>query len=125
MPPRLIWRGVHGWLQRASDAVFRDKLEPAPAARRDLDANEKKRHLVSYKPIEVNRNSLTIMGVPFPDRESFNRACSGIGTNMFEGYVPTRKQVEYIRDIVMGKMTVEQIIALPIAEEYEDEREDR
>jgi putative transcriptional regulator len=78
---------------------------------------------MSYQPIEVNRDSLTIMGVPFPDRKSFDRACSGIGTNMFEGYVPTKRQIGYIRDIVLGKMTIEEIISLPIADECKDENE--
>jgi predicted AAA+ superfamily ATPase len=42
-----------------------------------------------YKPIAIDRERLTLMGVPFPDLETLENAASGIGSNMFEGYEPT------------------------------------
>jgi putative transcriptional regulator len=58
-----------------------------------------------YKPIEVDRERLTIMGVPFPDRKSLERAASAIGSNMFEGWEPTSVQIELYRDYAAGKIT--------------------
>jgi putative transcriptional regulator len=60
---------------------------------------------MTYTPIEVNRENLTIMGVPFPDIDSLESAASGIGTNMFEGFVPTPKIVEIMRDFLLNKIT--------------------
>jgi putative transcriptional regulator len=58
-----------------------------------------------YKPIEINRTKLTIMGVPFPDLETLNSTADAIGTNMFEGFEPTAKSVALIRDYVTDKIT--------------------
>jgi putative transcriptional regulator len=38
------------------------------------------------------------MGVPFPDLEALESTADAIGTNMFEGYQPTKKGIEIIRD---------------------------
>jgi hypothetical protein len=37
---------------------------------------------MAYKAIEIDRTALTIMGISFPDRESFENAASAIGSNM-------------------------------------------
>jgi putative transcriptional regulator len=42
-----------------------------------------------YKPIEVDRTNLTIMGVSFPDIDTLNMTADAIGSNMFEGFEPT------------------------------------
>ena len=42
-----------------------------------------------YKPIQIDRENLTIMGVAFPDLETLNRTANAIGSNMFEGFEPT------------------------------------
>jgi putative transcriptional regulator len=63
-----------------------------------------------YKPIEVDREKLTIMGVPFPDRKSLERAASAIGSNMFEGWEPTSVQIELYRDYAAGKFTLAQVL---------------
>ena len=65
-----------------------------------------------YTPIEINRKELTIMGVPFPDLETLENTASSIGTNMFEGYQPTKKGIEIIRDYCLGKITFTQLAAL-------------
>jgi putative transcriptional regulator len=44
-----------------------------------------------YKPIQVDRKNLTIMGVPFPDLAALESAANAIGSNMFEGFEPTEK----------------------------------
>ncbi|MCL2009895.1 MAG: antitoxin VbhA family protein [Synergistaceae bacterium] len=58
-----------------------------------------------YKPIEIDRTNLTIMGVHFPDLETLDSTAGAIGSNMFEGFEPTKKSVEIIRDYVMDKVT--------------------
>jgi putative transcriptional regulator len=63
-----------------------------------------------YKPIEVDREKLTIMGVPFPDRNSLEKAASAIGSNMFEGWEPTSIQIELYRDYAAGKITPSKLV---------------
>jgi putative transcriptional regulator len=60
---------------------------------------------MTYTPIEIDRNTLTIMGVPFADRESLESTASAIGSNMFEGFVPTPFLIEVLRDFVEGKIS--------------------
>jgi hypothetical protein len=58
-----------------------------------------------YKPIVIDRERLTLMGVPFPDLETLENAASGIGSNMFEGYEPTQSGVALIRDYMLGSIS--------------------
>ena len=62
-----------------------------------------------YTPIKIDRDALTIMGVPFPDKASLERAANAIGSNMFEGFVPTVSIVELYRDYVAGKIASDAI----------------
>jgi putative transcriptional regulator len=63
-----------------------------------------------YKPIEVDRERLTIMGVPFPDMETLESAAAAIGSQMFEGYEPTANGVAVFRDLMLKKLTPAQFI---------------
>jgi putative transcriptional regulator len=54
-----------------------------------------------YKPIVIDRERLTLMGVPFPDLETLENAASGIGSNMFEGYEPTPNGIAMMRDYML------------------------
>ena len=58
-----------------------------------------------YKPIQVDRKNLTIMGVEFPDLATLERTANAIGSNMFEGFEPTESHITLIRDYVMDKIT--------------------
>jgi len=58
-----------------------------------------------YKPIQVDRKNLTIMGVEFPDLATLERTANAIGSNMFEGFEPTESHITLIRDYVMNKIT--------------------
>ena len=42
-----------------------------------------------YKPIQIDKKNLTIMGVAFPDLATLNNTANAIGSNMFEGFEPT------------------------------------
>jgi type I restriction enzyme S subunit len=41
---------------------------------------------MAYKPIIIDRQNLTIMGVQFPDLQTLESAAVGIGTDMFDRY---------------------------------------
>ena len=65
---------------------------------------------MSYTPIAIDRETLSIMGVPFPDLETLENIADAIGSNMFEGYQPTPKGIEIIRDYTIGKITFDEFI---------------
>jgi putative transcriptional regulator len=71
-----------------------------------------------YKPIEVDRKNLTIMGVPFPDLAALESAANAIGSNMFEGFEPTPKSIAIIRDYITEKITFADIIQIAKEKAY-------
>ena len=60
---------------------------------------------MAYKPIEIDRQNLTIMGIKFSDIDTLNSAANAIGSNMFEGFEPTPRLVEIYRDYREGKIS--------------------
>ena len=74
---------------------------------------------MSYIPLIIDRQSLTIMGVLFPDIETLEIAAEAIGSNMFEGYQPTRKGIEIIRDYCLGRISFMQLINVAKDKSYE------
>lgn len=71
-----------------------------------------------FNPIEIDRNNLTIMGVKFSNLKTQESTANAIGSNMFEGFEPTPKGVEIIRDYVVGKITLSELIKLAKAKAY-------
>jgi len=71
-----------------------------------------------YTPIAIDRNALTIMNVPFPDLDTLESTADAIGSNMFEGYQPTQKGVEIIRDYCLGKISLAQLVAAAKEKSY-------
>ncbi len=63
-----------------------------------------------YKAIQVDREKLTIMGVVFPDIETLDSTANAIGSNMFEGFEPTKQIVQIYLDLKTGKITNSQLI---------------
>ncbi len=63
-----------------------------------------------FHTIEIDRNNLTIMGVRFSDLKTLEITANAIGSNMFEGFKPTPKGVEIIRDYITGKITLSELI---------------
>jgi putative transcriptional regulator len=63
-----------------------------------------------FNTIEIDRNNLTIMGVKFSNLKTLESTANAIGSNMFEGFEPTPKGVEIIRDYVIGKITLSELI---------------
>jgi len=73
---------------------------------------------MAYKPIEIDRQNLTIMGVRFSDLDALNSAANAIGSNMFEGFEPTPKSIELIRDYLSEKVTLGQLVQLTKEKAY-------
>jgi len=65
---------------------------------------------MAFSPVSINRENLTFCGITFPDLETLNKTANAIGSNMFEGFEPTSKSVEIIRDYVMDKITIPELI---------------
>jgi putative transcriptional regulator len=71
-----------------------------------------------FNPIEIDRSNLTIMGVKFSDLKSLESTAYALGSNMFEGYEPTPKGIEIIRDYVTGKITLPELVAFAKEKAY-------
>ncbi|NLN74403.1 MAG: antitoxin VbhA family protein [Bacteroidales bacterium] len=63
-----------------------------------------------YKPIIVDRENLSLMGVQFQDLKTLESTANAIGSNMFEGFEPTPKSIALIRDYIIGEITFEEFI---------------
>lgn len=48
--------------------------------------------------LDVNKDKMTIMGVAFTNRQVFKSVWYALSTNMIEGWQPTVKDVERLRD---------------------------
>ena len=71
-----------------------------------------------FNPIEIDRSNLTIMGVKFSDLKSLESTANALGSNMFEGYEPTPKGIEIMRDYVAGKITLPELVAFAKEKAY-------
>ena len=63
-----------------------------------------------FKTIDIDRNKLTIMGVQFSNLRTLESTANAIGSNMFEGFEPTPKSIEIIRDYIIGKISLSELI---------------
>ena len=63
-----------------------------------------------YRPIQIDRENLTIMGVSFPDLATLDSTASAIGSNMFEGFEPTEKHIRLYLDYKTGKIGNTQLL---------------
>nr|AGS53376.1 hypothetical protein [uncultured bacterium contig00018] len=71
-----------------------------------------------YTPIEIDRQNLTIMGVNFSSVSNFDATVNALGTVMFEGFDPTPKSIEIIRDYLSEKITLGELIQLTKEKAY-------
>ena len=65
-----------------------------------------------YNPIAIDRKNLTIMGVNFSSVNNFEAVVNALGTVMFEGFDPTPRSIEIIRDYLSEKITLGQLVQL-------------
>ncbi len=73
---------------------------------------------MSYHPINVDRDGLKIMGVPFQDATLFNDALQAIGSNMFEDFEPTPRGIEIIRDYMSDTIDLPELLRLTRSKAY-------
>jgi len=57
-----------------------------------------------YKTIDIDRINLTIMGVKFSDLKTLESTANAIGTNMFEGFEPTKELIQLYVDWKTGEI---------------------
>ena len=58
------------------------------------------------------------MGVKFLDLKTLENTANALGSNMFEGFIPTPKGIEIIRDYVTGKISLPELVALAKQKAY-------
>lgn len=58
------------------------------------------------------------MGVKFDDLKTLERTAYALGSNMFEGFKPTPKGIEIIRDYVAGKISLNELVAFAKQKAY-------
>jgi len=58
------------------------------------------------------------MGVQFADLQTLESTANAIGSNMFEGFKPTPKGIEIIRDYVTGKISLSELVTLAKQKAY-------
>ena len=71
-----------------------------------------------FTTIEIDRSRLTIMGVKFSDLKTLENTANAIGSNMFEGFEPTPKGIEIIRDYVIGKISLSELVTFAKGKAY-------
>ena len=71
-----------------------------------------------FNTIEIDRNNLTIMGVKFADLRTLESTANALGSNMFEGFSPTQKGIEIIRDYVTGKISLSELVSFAKQKAY-------
>ena len=52
------------------------------------------------------------MGVKFADLRTFESTANALGSHMFEGFKPTPKGIEIMRDYVTGKISLSELVIL-------------
>jgi putative transcriptional regulator len=72
-----------------------------------------------YKTIEIDRENLTLMGVKFSNLKTLENTANAIGSNMFEGFEPTPKRIEIIRDYVIGKISLSELVIFAKQKAYD------
>jgi len=58
-----------------------------------------------YKTIAIDRENLTLMGVPFADLKTLESTANAIGSNMFEGFEPTTELIQLYLDWKTNKIS--------------------
>lgn len=58
-----------------------------------------------YKTLKIDRNNLTLMGVQFPNLKALESTANALGSNMFEGFRPTKKLIQLYLDWKNGELS--------------------
>lgn len=71
-----------------------------------------------FTTLDIDRNSLTILGVKFSDLKTLEGTANALTSNMFEGFSPTPKGVELIRDYVTEKISLKELVTFAKQKAY-------
>jgi putative transcriptional regulator len=71
-----------------------------------------------FKSIDIDKANLTIMGVKFADLKTLESTAHALGSKMFEGFEPTPKGIEIIRDYVTGKISLNELVKFAQEKSY-------
>lgn len=71
-----------------------------------------------FNTIDIDRSNLTIMGVKFSDLKTLDGTANALGSNMFEGFNPTPKGIEIIRDYITGKISLNELVTFAKEKAY-------
>ena len=71
-----------------------------------------------YREIDIDRENLTLMGVQFPNLAALENTANAIGSNMFEGFEPSQKSIEIIRDYILGSISLTELIEISKDKSY-------
>ena len=63
-----------------------------------------------FKPIEIDRVNLTLMGVQFSDLKTLESTANALGSNMFEGFEPTTELIQLYVDWTSGILTDSELL---------------
>lgn len=58
-----------------------------------------------YKTLKIDRENLTLMGVQFPSLKALESTANALGTNMFEGFEPTKELIQLYLDWKNGNIS--------------------
>ncbi len=58
-----------------------------------------------YKKLKIDRENLTLMGIKFPNLKSLESTANALGTNMFEGFEPTKELIQLYIDWKNNKIS--------------------
>ncbi len=72
-----------------------------------------------FKSLKIDRKKCRILDVQFPDGQILEKSAYAIGSNMYEGFRPTRRSIGIIRDYSAGKISKQELIRLAKAKAYE------
>jgi putative transcriptional regulator len=64
-----------------------------------------------YKTIEIDRDKLTILGVQFPNITELNKTANALGSNMFEGFEPSKELIELYLEWKSGDISEDNFLS--------------
>ena len=63
-----------------------------------------------FTAIDINRDNLTILGVKFSDLNTLESTANAIGSNMFEGFEPTKELIQIYVDWKSSKISESELL---------------
>lgn len=71
-----------------------------------------------YQALVIDRENCSIQGVVFPNLAVLEETAHAIGSNMFEGFIPTAKSISLIRDYILGELSLQELVFITKSKAY-------